>query len=134
MGTYIPAPWLEAVGNASLISQNWPWTLYKSSHDTIPRHRTLEALIRTVYPLALAPLSYLFHHSCTPHCKNFRAFKRGTHTRSSLRLNVGLGPKPVYILVSFGCYHCLPRAARHSYKFTSWSTKHQHSSLYSQQI
>jgi hypothetical protein len=30
-----------------------------------------------------------------PHCKNFRVFKRGTHTRSSLRLDVGLQSEPV---------------------------------------
>jgi hypothetical protein len=30
-----------------------------------------------------------------PHCKNFRAFKRGTYTRSSLRLDVGLRPELV---------------------------------------
>jgi hypothetical protein len=29
------------------------------------------------------------------HYKNFRAFKRGTRTRSSLRLDVGLRPEPV---------------------------------------
>jgi hypothetical protein len=29
------------------------------------------------------------------HCKNFRVFKRGTCTRSSLRLDVGLRPEPV---------------------------------------
>jgi hypothetical protein len=34
----------------------------------------------------LLPLPLLLH----PHCKNFKAFKRGTHTRSSLRLDVGL--------------------------------------------
>jgi hypothetical protein len=29
-----------------------------------------------------SPLSYLFHSSCILQCKNFRAFKRGTRTRS----------------------------------------------------
>jgi hypothetical protein len=28
------------------------------------------------------PLSYLFHSSCIPHCKNFRAFNQGIRTRT----------------------------------------------------
>ena len=30
----------------------------------------------------------------------------------------------------FGCYHCVARAARHTYKFTCRVTKHQHNTLW----
>ena len=83
-----------------------PQTLYKGSQDThldrftsstisliLHHSRAPRASLQAVHLLALAllPLPSFSH----PHCKNFRAFKRGTHTRSSLRLDIGLQPKPV---------------------------------------
>jgi hypothetical protein len=87
-------PWS---GEPSSLYVTWPQTLYKGSQGTLPRDhlhnlQTPEALIRAVHLLALAllPLPPFLH----PHCKNLRAFKRETHTQSSLRLDVGLQPEP----------------------------------------
>jgi hypothetical protein len=43
---------------------------------------------------------YLFPLAYTPYCKNFRVVNWGTRTRSSLRLDIGLWPEPVWLLVS----------------------------------
>ena len=73
-----------------------------------------------------SPLSYLFHSSCIPHCKNFRAFNRGTRTRSFSKTRRRASAWTSIIPCVFGYYHRLPRAARHMYKFTRRVTKHQH--------
>ena len=92
-------------GEPSSLYSPWPRTLHKGSQDThlgdptlihsfLHRRRASEASLRAAHLLALAllPLPPFLH---PPHCKNFRAFKRGTRNRSSLRLDVGLWPEPV---------------------------------------
>jgi hypothetical protein len=116
-----------------LLYAPWPWTLYKGSQGThldtfwvpysfiLHRSRAPKPSLRATRLLAQALLPLLpFLH---PHCKNFRAFKRGTCTQSSLRLDVGLQPEQVQILVSIACYHRITRAVWQSYKFTSLISK-----------
>jgi hypothetical protein len=72
-----------------------------------------------------SPLSYLFPSTYTPHSKNLRAFNQGTHTRPLSETGRRALAWTKIIPCVFGCYHYLPRAARHTYKFTRWLTKHR---------
>jgi hypothetical protein len=79
-----------------------------------------------IWVVPLHSPTYLFHSSCIPHCKNFRAFNRGTRTRpfSETGRRAPVWTNIIYCVC--GCYHRLPGAARHSYKFTCRVSKHRH--------
>jgi hypothetical protein len=91
-------------GEPSPLYMPWPRTLYKSSqsthlgdptliHSFLHYRRALEASLwaARLSALDLLPIPPFLY----PHCKNFRPFKRGTHTRSSLKLDVGLRPETI---------------------------------------
>jgi hypothetical protein len=66
----------------------------------------------------LFPLAYL-------HCKNFRAFNRGTRAQTLSETRRRALAWTSIITCVFGYYHRLPRAVWHTYKFTSQFTKYR---------